>query len=188
MPPTEPSVRGVHFIALRRAITDLFGEAGLEVAGRHLPEDVRQDTLEVLSITSSWFPERYAVAWFDALLKGPAAGDHALYFRAVDRMLDHGFGVVRRALLNLVSIEGLLQRVSGVWRSDHTTGELSLVSLEPASALLALRDHPYLESPHAQATVAETVRYCASLVRVREVEMRHEMKDGALEMRLRWTR
>src|SRR5437868_14516951 len=108
----EPLARGTNFVASRRAVLDLWGEAGLAEVAQQLPDDARRDTVDAMVITAeSWLPERYNQAWYEAIWNGPAHRLAPEFRRFIDRRIDGGFGRVRRYLLQIATPHMLAQRV-----------------------------------------------------------------------------
>jgi hypothetical protein len=95
----EPCTKQANLVAMRAAAVHLWGETGLREIGQLLPDDARRDTVEAHIIGGSWVPERYAVAWYEAVWRGPAREQHASFVRFVETILDLGFGRVRRIML-----------------------------------------------------------------------------------------
>src|SRR5690242_11418888 len=101
--PAEPCARRTIFVGFRRAALALWGEAGLAEIGQLLPEEVRVATVDNVVIVGEWQPERYVLAWYEAAMSGPAKGNRADFCAFIDRMMDIGFGTVRKLLLQIAS-------------------------------------------------------------------------------------
>jgi hypothetical protein len=183
----EPCARRTLFAASRAAVVDLWGDDGLAQLGSLLPDDARRDTLEPVVVSSDWFPERYMLAWYEAVWDGPAKRQPAQLRLFIDQRMNHGFGRVRRFLLRAATPAQLVAKAPQLWRHDHTTGTMS-GALADHVATLRLHDHPYTTVPLARLATAEVYRYAASLLRgPRNVVESHGVEaDGALVVRVTW--
>jgi hypothetical protein len=184
--PEESLARGTVFGGLRQAALDVFGEAGFAVLVHALPADVRAATVDSLIVAVGWYPERYVMAWFEAAFQDAASHDEAQFHTFLDRMMDHGFGKIRRALLRLASPDMLLGQAATLWSHDHSHGSLT-AQVQRGSACLTLRNHVYTTQPISRAAVTEIYRYGVALTGVRQVLAMHEIQaDGSLRVNLRW--
>jgi hypothetical protein len=183
----EQCTKGIVLHAMRLAVLDVWGEAGLADVARRVSEENRKQTVETLASPLAWLPERFLIEWHQATLAGPAKGDDAALCRTIDRRLDFGFGRVRKALLGLVGPEGVIRRASELWRHDHSHGTLA-GSLTAARTLSAtLTDHAYCDDPLARRALAETFRYIVQLSRgVKTAREAHGMHAGSLVIRVTW--
>ena len=169
----EPCCRKTIFVAFRAAALDLWGEAGLDAIADRVDRDTRVQTIEPLVITREWLPERFVMAWYEAAWEGPADRRSATYLTFLDRMMDNGFGRVRKALLGFATPTLIATKSAELWRHDHSTGEVRANSTGERSLTVTLRDHVYVSTPLARLSVAEIFRYAASLSRTREVGCTH---------------
>ena len=65
------------------------------------------------------------MAWQEAVFEGrPARSDDELR-RYIYKVVDSGFGRVRRLLVNLVTPATLCTRAAELWHDEHTHGEIS---------------------------------------------------------------
>jgi hypothetical protein len=182
---TEPCARKTLFVAFREAAQQLWGDAGLRDIARRLPDDVRRDTIESPVIAQKWLPERYVMAWYESAWSGPAEQQAARFRLFIDRMMDSGFGRVRKVLLARATPPQLLEQAPELWRHDHTHGEL-ICDIKPKMATLTLRDHQYTTTSLSRLAVAEIYRYAVSLSRTARTEERHKLVDGDLQVVLEW--
>lgn len=189
----EPSItgemcaRGTILMAFREAAMELWGEAGLRELGQRLPEAARVETLEISTVNLAWVPEAYVLAWYDAVWHGPCEKRRDAFRKFLNCMMDHGFGRVRKAFLSLAQPPTILNRAPGLWRHDHTHGELTVESLESESARVRLSNHPYTATSLACLATAEIYRYCVTLCRAKNVtELHYREAGGSLVVRLRW--
>jgi hypothetical protein len=182
-----PRARGTILVAFREAVVGLWGAKGLSAVSARLSAAVRNDTLDGVVVSSEWVPEGHVIAWYDALWSGPCERRTDLFNLVIDRMLDLGFGRVRRVFLSMASPATIFTRAPSLWRYDHTHGQLT-VEAGPAVARLCLSNHPYIDSPLSCLAVAEVYRYCTALTRVKSVTATHFREpDGSLIVRLRYT-
>jgi hypothetical protein len=182
-----PCARRTIFTAFRGAAEDLWGEAGLASLAAGLPPDAREETLGSVLLVDEWLPEAYVLAWYEAAWSGPAGRSDAQYCRFLDRMMDLGFGRVRKFLLAIITPEGMAKKAAELWRHDHTTGELSATTVG-REATLTLRQHVYCTTPLARRSIAEIYRYAMSLTRAAGVTATHVLEaDGSLQVKIRWT-
>ncbi len=153
-----------------------------------MPADCRADTIEAPIAGREWYPERYVFNWYDAVLAGPAQGNRAVLLTFVDRMMDHGFGRIRKFLLSVVSPAKLYAQAAELWRYDHNTGDLVVIKCEPGEVVLELRDHIYCTTDVGRDTIAEIYRYAGSLSRISgPMSETHELTPaGNLLVTTRW--
>lgn len=183
---TEMRARGTIFVAFREAVISLWGDRGIASVASGLPAIVRKETLESVVVSTEWVPEAHVLAWYEALWGGPCQRRTDLFCLVLDRMLDLGFGRVRRVFLSMANPATIFSRAPALWRYDHTHGHLT-VEASPSAARLRLVEHPYTESPLSCLAVAEIYRYCTALTRVKSVQGSHfRDPNGGLVVRLRW--
>jgi len=183
---SEPCAAQRVFVASRAAAVELYGDAGLRVIGERLPPDVRAVLVDSAIITEPWLPERFVMAWQEAVFEGPArSGDDELR-RYIHKVVDSGFGRVRRLLVNLVTPATLCTRAAELWGDEHTHGELTAVPTGQV-VTIRLRHHPYVTRPVARLVMAESLRYAANLTRAKRVAEVHRVDGDALEVRLTWS-
>ena len=182
----EMLARGTIFVGFRAAVLDLWGARGMEHLASRLPPDVRRDTVSNLVVSTQWLPETHVLAWYEALWTGPCEEIRESFARVLDRMLDCGFGRIRKAFLAFAKPAMIFEKAPTLWRYDHTHGLLT-VMLGGRSARLRLEQHPYVDNPLSCMAAAEIYRYCVTLCRARNVtETHYRDADGALIVRLRW--
>ncbi|HJL19868.1 MAG TPA: hypothetical protein RMH99_29665 [Sandaracinaceae bacterium LLY-WYZ-13_1] len=184
---SEPFARRTIFAGFRKAALDRWGEGGLHAIAEAMSKECRRACIEPIVIGEPMLPERYVLEWYRAAYEGPARRDRAAYFGFIDRMMDHGFGRVRKLLLAMASPNLVARKAQELWRHDHTHGELALVESEPEGVVMRLCDHPYTETPLGRMSVAEIYRYAIALARARNVRSEHWLVAGALHVRIRWT-
>jgi hypothetical protein len=182
----EQRTKGIVLHAMRAAVLDLFGEAGLSDVAARVSADCRAQTVVAPASPLAWLPERYLVEWHQASWDGPAKRDDHTFCKIVNRRLDFGFGRIRRALLGLVGPEGVIRRAGELWKHDHTHGTF-VVESEGKSATGLLSDHAYCESPIARRALAETFRYIVQLSRgVKHAEEAHALQGKSVFIRITW--
>lgn len=181
------TVRGTVLMGFREAALASWGEAGLQQIGALLSEPARRDTVDVAAVSIVWMPETYVLEWYRALWYGPCGSSRDAFRRFLDRMIDAGFGRVRKMLVALASPETILQKAPNLWQHDHSHGTLSVVAIEADSAKVSLTDHPYTETSIARVAIAEIYRYCLQLCRTGEVvEVHYREPNGTFIVCLRW--
>jgi hypothetical protein len=182
----EPCAGQRVFVASRAAAVEMYGDGGLREIAERLPPDVRGALIDSAIITEPWLPERYVMAWQEAVFEGPARGSDDEFRRYVYKVVDSGFGRVRRLLVQLVTPATLCTRDAELWHDEHTHGE---ISAEPTGhvVVIKLRNHPYVTRPIARLVMAESLRHAASLTRVKRVDQLHRVDGDALEVRLTWS-
>jgi hypothetical protein len=184
---TEACARGTILMAFRDAANRLWGETGTREIGSRLSPKVRAETIELAAVNLVWVPEAYVLEWYQAVWDGPCEARSEAFRIFLDRMLDSGFGRVRKAFLGLAKPPMILGRAPSLWRHDHTHGALTVEGLKPGSARVRLADHPYTETPLGCLAIAEIYRYCIALCRVDDAtEIHYREPNGALVVRLRW--
>ena len=189
-PQPEAQTRGLIYLTFHNAAREMFGDTGLRAVGAKLPAPTRAATVDEVPLSLAWYPTRFAVEWYDAVLeaKEAAAGDVARFHAWLHRTTDLGFGRIRRTLLGLFGPEALVSRAGELWRHDHSTGTLEVTGSEPNAVSAVLRDHPYLTTHIGQTAITETIRDILS--RARGVRARRVLAlDGgrdALHFRFTW--
>lgn len=183
----EMCARGTILMAFNDAALQLWGAQGGKKIGERLPEAVRAETLDVSTVNLTWVPEDYVLAWYDAVWHGPCDQKRDEFIRFLNRMMDHGFGRVRKAFLGFAKPAMILKRAPTLWRHDHTHGVLTVEALEASSAKVKLVDHPYTTTSLACLATAEIYRYCVTLCQAKNVSVVHYREPGgALVVSLRW--
>jgi hypothetical protein len=157
------------FVSFRSAALELWGEPGLRDIAARLPRATREATIDAVTVADAMLPESYVLDWYLAAWEGPTGRSTQAYKGYLQRMMDHGFGRVRRALLKLASAEQIIRKATELWQHDHNTGDMRFVGCEENRAHVTLGDHVYLETPLARASVVEIMRYAAALGRSRNV-------------------
>lgn len=181
----EPCARGMILVGFRDAVRALWSEAGLRQIAALLPEEARRETVDRQVLPVEWLPERYIMAWYDAVWNGPAAGSWKLFASFLDKMMDLGFGRVRKMLIGVIGAETMLEKAIDLWRHDHTHGVLR-IKVSGKSAIATLHDHPYINTPVSRFAIAEIYRYCLSLSRARNVKMEHRHEGTSVQVHLTW--
>lgn len=181
----EPMAGQRVFVASRAAAVAMWGDAVLRDIGARLPDEIRAALVDTAILVDPWLPERWVMAWQEAAWMGPAHEDEATFRRYVDRVVDAGFGRVRRLLVNLVTPATLCTRAAELWLDEHTHGDIS-AQPDGRVVTIRLRAHPYVERPVARLVMAESLRHAASLTRAKDVEETHRLDGDTLEVRLTW--
>lgn len=177
-------VRGHTMLAFREAARELFGEQGLTRIGSRLPTSM----LTRIDQRSEWVPAEFVVAWAEAAWDCLLAHDEVALARYIDRMIDLGFGRVRRLLLAIATPQGVVRRATELWRGELTDGRLVSYGTSPTSARMVLHDHPFLESALLRAIVAEAFRYSLALAGAKDAVAHHEGElGGPLVVSLSWS-
>ena len=175
--PAEPSCRRVIFVGFRAAVLSMWGERGLEAIADRIDGETRRATVDPIVISGQWLPERYVMAWYEAVWEGPAGRSNADYLTFLDRMMDNGFGRVRKLFLAMATPHLLAAKAAELWRHDHSTGDLVTERTSDSSATMILRDHAYLATPLSRLSIAEICRYAVSLSHVDDVAVTHTMHE-----------
>lgn len=182
----EPCARGTIFIGFRKSATDLWGPKVLTQLRAKMPEDTAKAALDGVVVSTDMLPERHVMAWYSAAMEGPCGNDPAEFARFLDRMMDHGFGRVRKALLALATPALLARKCADLWRHDHTHGTLT-ADVHDNHLFFTLTDHTYLQSSLSRTAIAEIYRYACSLARAKNVTAASAMTpDRALRVRIEW--
>ena len=172
------------FVASRVAALAMYGADGLKDIATRLPEAARVVADNAL-ITEKWLPEDWIMAWHDAVWHGPARTDDDAFRNYVRRVVDAGFGRVRRLLVNLVTPATLCNRAAELWHDEHTHGEIT-AHPEGNVVTIRLRAHPYVMKPVSRLVMAESLRHAASLTRAKDVNELHHLDGDTLEVKLTW--
>lgn len=182
-----PCARGYLLTAFRNAALETFGATGVEELVAALDPATRARTFGASGPPPKWIPEADLIACAYVIWEGPAHRDRNAYNTFLRRQVDLGTGRVQRALLSLASARRVLDRAPSIWSSEHSHGVLEVEHHSDTSASVHLRDHLYVETPQARATIAEVFRYIVGLTRADEVTETHAL-DGtsAVVVRLSW--
>lgn len=183
-PVEAPSIRFYQLRASVDASKALFGESATAAVAQSMSSDVRS-TLDGVGTAMSWIPVQHLIDWTFGVWEGPAERNRETMVTYTRRQVDLGFGRVRRALLTLVSPRQLLGRAPELWERDNIGGVVS-VDVAESQAEWTLSEHPYCDTPHARASMAEVLRYCIELTRAKDVTATHGLYVGALRVTLRW--
>ena len=185
---SDMRVRGTVLMAFRHAAIASWGEDGLRELGALLSEPTRRETVDIAAGNLDWMPETYVFEWYNAVWHGPCRTRRELFLKFLNRMIDAGFGRVRKTMIALASPATVLKKAPALWQHDHSHGTLNLIALEPDSAKVSLTAHPYTETSLARLATAEIYRYCLALCRVRDVvEVHYREPNGTFVVCLRWT-
>jgi hypothetical protein len=185
---SEPCARRTIFVGFRRAAIDLWGNDGLRRIGDSMSDEARRRCLDGPVIEEEMLPERFVLEWYECVWMGPAARDREAYNRFLDRMMDHGFGRVRKFLLGMATPTIVGRKSGELWRHDHTHGELTPRVISEHVFEMRLTDHPYVETPLARTSIAEIYRYAMSLARASNVQAKHTLLDErTLSVMIEWT-
>src|SRR6185312_2989640 len=107
-----------------------------------------------------WVPERFFIEWILGVWNGPCGGsDLEGFARWVDVVTDRGFGEARELLMSLGSPFLLLRRANELWHYEHSGGKLTFAPIDPQTARLSLRDHPFIDLEPSRVAIAEAFRY-----------------------------
>jgi hypothetical protein len=187
-PPDVQLTKGHVLDAMRLAVLDVFGPAGLADVAPRLSADTRAQTLDAPASTLAWLPERFLVEWNHAVFEGPAKRDDAVFCRVIDRRVDLGFGRVRRTLLGLLGPADVARRGVDLWRRDHTHGTMRLeVDVAARAAQGTVSDHLFCDDPLSGRALAEALRHILQLSRgVRAARETHGPQGKALFIRVAW--
>lgn len=166
----------------------MWGEPRLGEIGAHLPQEVRIATVDNPLIVGDWLPERYVMAWYEAVMAGPAKGDRSVFCTFIDRMMDIGFGTVRKFLLQMASPHHVAAQAASLWRHDHTHGTLTASRLGDLGFLFVLENHPYTTTPLSRLAISEIYRYATELTRTRNVTAWHVLKGDDLHVTVKFER
>jgi hypothetical protein len=180
--------RGTVLQSMVAAVRDMWGEDGVRDVADRLPDETRIATVGPMLSALRWYPTRYVLDWDEARLAGPAHGDEEAFRRSVKRGIDLGFGRVRRTFLSFATPVLLAERAAGLWRHDHTHGELDVDSSarHEGRAWVTLSGHPYVGTTLSRMAFAEVLRYILSLSRAHNVRETHALAGDALAVALVW--
>ena len=187
--PDEPCTRRIVVPAYRRAVVDLFGDAGRTQVIALLDGDSRDEFVRDVTPNREWIPARHLIAWSFAVWEGPANRQREPMAELVRRQWDLSFGVVRKLLLHMASPSAIVARLPQIWKQDHTAGTLEAVLDDGGSgATLRMSDTPFIETPQARAGMAEIYRHAFAQTRARNVTETHALEaPNRMVLRLRWT-
>ncbi len=173
---------------MREAVTDLWGDAGLEAVGRALPPDVRRLTVDLPVVPDEWLPAMSAMAWFVAVWETCANRQTKDFSAFIDRQTELGFGRVRKFFLSYATPKLVVSRAAALWRDDNTAGELVALPDGPYGGIAELRNHIYATTPLSRLAITELIRSILSRCRAKDVTGRSVLlPDGTLRMHFAWS-
>jgi len=189
-PPTsDPYARGTVIHGFRAAVVDIGGEAALARLAERLPLATRVATIESIVLPFEWVPIAHVVAWHEALWSGAAGADERELGRLIGRSIELGLGRFKSAFFHGVTPGRLVGRAQELWRWQHTHGEVT-ASIEGTTAIVMLRDHPYVESAASRRVTAESYRHIVTMAGGRDVRAawgdRTEGGRSVLVVQLTW--
>jgi hypothetical protein len=182
----EQCAKGTILVSMRSAAKLVWGEEGVAKLAKLLPREVRENTIDRMTLSVGWYPERYVLSWWEAAYAGPAGNKDAEFFKFLDVMMELGFGRVRRFLLKMASPRLVLEKAADLWSHDHSAGTLESVMKTDRSAELVLRDHIYATKSLSRSALAEIYRFAISLTGVNP-KTKHALRpDGTFVVSLEW--
>jgi hypothetical protein len=174
--------RGRTMRALVQATRDLYGEEAVAQISVAMPEAARADLDE-----DAWVPLEHIIRWCELAWDGPLRREPRALVTFVDRMMDHGFGRVRRLLLAVATPAGLVRRAGDLWREEFSNGRLVAYATSPNAAAITLHDHAFMETELMRAVIAESFRYALQLSGATDAREEHEIhSNGALLVKISW--
>jgi hypothetical protein len=187
--PEEPCIKRILVPAWRRAVIDVWGEAGRAEIIEHLSGESREAFIRDLpDAHPEWFPVRHVIAWAFAAWEGPAKRvreDMALFVR---RQWDLSFGVIRRLILHMAHPSSIVPRLADLWKQDNNCGGVD-AELDDGGmgATIHVWDTPFVDTPHGRASVAEIYRHAFEQTRAKRVTETHALDGhGRMVIRLKW--
>ena len=184
---TEPVFRALHVVAFRSAVVEKWHAAGWDLVLERLPADSRDAVWQDgVVVATGWVAERHMVKLSEAIFEGPVGGDLEAYRAFLLRVIELGFGRIRRVLVQFAHPHAVLRRAPDLWKHDHSHGELA-ITIDEKSAL-AFVTHPVLTTTQlSRFTAAEMFRAVLSLTSAKEVKQEHGLDgDGRLRVLFKW--
>lgn len=167
----------------RARTVDAFAAATRELLGESAAREVMAD---LSPIDGEWAPTADVVEICERAWR-LMHGDVSLRNAWADRMIDHGFGRVRKLLLAVATPAGLLRRAGELWRDEFSDGRLIAYTTSPTSATASLHEHAFVETALMRDIISETFRYTLTLTGARDAREVHEIHaNGTLVIRLSW--
>jgi hypothetical protein len=182
-----PCARRTIFSAFRAAALELWSEDGLRQVASHMSKECADETVDTVVIVKEWLPEDYVMQWYGAAWEGPAHRDRQAFLTFIDRMMDHGFGRVRKFLISFASVQMAITKVPELWRHDHTHGSVSARLISDREYVATLVDHVYITTPISRLAITEIYRHATSMFRgIEEPVASHSFEPNRLDMRVSW--
>jgi hypothetical protein len=175
-PSEEPLTRGIGLHGFRAATMDLWGKAGLAAIAERLPDEARRRTIDDIVLPVSWYPERYVIAWQEAVWDGPARMLDSAFFTFVERAIELGFGRMRRFFLRLASLEAMVARGPEAWRYQHTHGTMTAKLIDRTHSIYTLRDHPFVKHAITRRSTAAAWRHIGTLAGLKDMKESHMLE------------
>lgn len=185
--PVEPMQRRIYVTPMKRAAVQVWGEDGLNAIAAAVPDDTRAEFFQVVQ-TEPWIAARHLIDWMYAAHHGPSQLSLPKTKEYIDRVFDHGSGVILRSLLWMADPVALTPRLGPMWAKENTHGQLE-GAVDPGgkSATFRLMGSPYTATPQTRGGIVENYRYAYSLTRAKNVRETHSLeKPGTLLFRIRW--
>lgn len=185
---SEPTTRALHVVAFRTAVVEKWPEDGWQLVLDNLPPDSRDALWQGGIVTSGgWVAERHMVKLSEAIFNGPVKGDLEVYRTFLKRVIELGFGRVRRVLVQFAHPHAVLRRAPELWKHDHSHGELA-ITIEVKSALAVVTHDILTATQLSRFTAAEMFRAVLSLTSAKDVKQEHGLDgDGHLRVLFKWT-
>jgi hypothetical protein len=181
----EPHSHGTTFVSVVAAATHLWGEHALSAIAERLKPETRRVMLQEPLLAVSWYPSWMLIDWCQSVWEGPARRREPVFATFIDRMLDVGWGPMRRIFVGMLTPGLLASRAAKEWRNEHSHGTVE-VDLGERGATATFRDTPFIEVELLQFGLAESFRHLISLSRVPNVREAHRMENGKLVVDLVW--
>ena len=192
MPPSTlgtdhalPRVQRKNVLGYRLACEEMWGKRGLARVVELLPAAISEATAGLMPL-DEWIPEEFIIAWAQAVWEGPAERNEAVFRAYASLTIKHGFGRMKKLLLQRMEPAQIAPRAPGLWRGEHTTGSLDVELVGPYQMRARLQDHPYVETPLLRLAVAEAFRAVVALTRAANVVETHAPRGAPLLVNLRW--
>lgn len=180
--------RAMHLVAFKNAVVEKWKEPGWKLVVDGLPPDSREAICPAGIVSGAgWIAERHMVKLSEAIFNGPATSDYEIYRAHLKRVIELGFGRVRRVLVQFAHPHAVLRRAPELWKHDHSHGELT-ITIEDKSALAIVTHEILTATQLSRFTAAEMFRAVLSLTSAKEVKEEHGLDaDGRLRVLFKWS-
>jgi hypothetical protein len=184
-----PLSRGIIVHSLSSTVLETWGDDGLRAVAALLPSDVASETIGPDFLAIRWYPSSHIVAWHNALFEGPSKYDERAFTTCIQRALDLSTGLLRRALMRLLTPDVLAEKTGELWDTFHTHGKVLIESKTDVSARIVISEHPFVDDEVSRRVLAIMTRHMLSRSRAKNVRESHELRSpGHLAIQATWTK
>jgi len=138
--------KGAGFNAQLRAITELFGEAGLQKVIDGSSDEFKQWAKKKV-LENEWVPDRVGAEGLSQADKILGKGDLTVIRKLGYMVAKYNLSGIYKAFVKLTTIESLLKRADVVWKKYYSDGYIEILTQEPKHYIFEIVNYqPYPSS------------------------------------------